>query len=65
MIKSDIITALRQSCGGEFITKSQLAKAFSIKNARYVSEYVEGLDKVSGKYYLVAEVAENILRRCE
>ena len=65
MIKSDIISALRRSCSGDFITKAQLAKAFNVKNAKHVNDYVEGLDRISGKYYLLTDVAENILRRVE
>ena len=63
MIKSDIAKALRRSCQSEFITRQQIAKAFGIKNSRYVKDYVDGLDKIDGKYYLIDEVAENILRR--
>ena len=65
MIKSDIVKALQRSCHAEFITRQQIAKAFGIKNSRYVQSYVDGLDKIDGKYYLIEEVADNILRRTQ
>jgi hypothetical protein len=57
---TDIRNALGYSSGIRFVTKTQVANAFGIKNKRLVDKYLKDLDRVDGKYYLLVDVARKI-----
>lgn len=66
MIKSDIAKRLRQSTGQDFITATQLARAFGMSSGKLAKrKFLTDLEAVEGKYYLIDEVAEKIKERCE
>ena len=66
MIKSDIAKRLRQSTGQDFITATQLAKAFGMSSGKLAKrKFLTDLEAVEGKYYLIDEVAGKIKERCE
>lgn len=67
MTRNDIASALRKATGGQaFITVSQLAQAMGRTNQTKVKQsYLQGLEAVDGKYYLVTEVAGVMKERCK
>lgn len=62
MTRNDIVQALKAANdGAEFITATQLAKALHRSNTYKVKQqYLAGLEAISGKYYLVRQVAERM-----
>lgn len=44
----------------QFITLTELANVFGASQTRTVRKYVDGLQTVGGKYYLINEVAQRI-----
>lgn len=66
MTCSDISASLRKVTGGQaFITVSQLAKALGrTDQAKVRKAYLSDLTAVDGKYFLIAEVADVLKRRC-
>lgn len=63
MTKAELSADLRRNGGGSgFITRRQLADYFGVSEPRVVDKYLEGLEKVSGKYYFVQDVSASILR---
>lgn len=66
MRKTDITSALRQHTGGGTITATGLARFLGVKDAAYVKrKYLYGLEAISGKYYLITEVAEILKGECK
>lgn len=66
MTQNDITHGLRMVTDGQaFITVSQLAKAMGRSDPKRMKKlYLEGLEAVDGKYYLVTEVAGVLKSRC-
>lgn len=66
MTRTDISAELRRVTEGQaFITVTQLARALGEKNtSRVKTKYLEGLESVNGKYYLITEVADALKRSC-
>lgn len=63
MTKTELSADLRRHGGGSgFITRKQLADYFGVSEPRAIDKYLEGLEKVSSKYYFIADVSENILK---
>ena len=60
----DIRAELGYSDRKRFITLEELRIAFGNKQTRSVKQYVDGLEAVNGKYYLIIEVANNIKQKC-
>lgn len=61
MKKQDIKEALGSYTGGAaVITRAQFARFMGIKNPKNVDKYLCGLDRISGKYYLITDVT-NVL----
>lgn len=65
MEKADIVRALRRASDQQgFITLKELMEAFGKKERRSVLKYVDGLEAVNGKYYLITDVAAVIKSMC-
>ena len=63
MTKTELSADLRRHGGGSgFITRKQLADYFGVAEPRAIDKYLQGLERVSDKYYFIADVSENILR---
>lgn len=66
MERQTIVAALKRCNGGaEVITKAQLQRFFGIKKQEHVRKYVQGLESMDGKYYLVTDVASELMRRAK
>ena len=65
MIYSEVKESLKkQADGADFITATQVGRCLGIKNREVVrNRYLNGLDKVDGRYYLIADVAHRIMER--
>ena len=65
MIYSDVKESLKkQADGADFITVTQVGRCLGIKNREVVrNRYLNGLDKVDGRYYLISDVAHRIMER--
>lgn len=64
MERQNIVAGLKRCNGGaEVITKRQLASFFGIKKTEYVNKYVHKLEAIEGKYFLVTEVAGELIQR--
>lgn len=65
MTKQDIRRALAKA--GEtqaFITATQLAECMGMKSANYAKKvFLSGLECVDGKYYLISDVAAELISR--
>lgn len=63
MTKAELSADLRRHVGGSgFITRSQLANYYGVAEPRAIDKYLEGLDRISKKYYFIGDVASNILK---
>lgn len=63
MTKTELNADLRRHCGGSgFITRSQVASFFGVSEPRVIDKYLEGLERVSGKYYFIGDVSSNIMK---
>lgn len=63
MKKQKLINEMSRQAGAMFATKSQIAAWFGIKNVRYIEKFVDGLQAVDGKYYLISDLADVMERR--
>ena len=55
---------LRRSAeGAEFITKTQFKKMMGISQMDHIQKYFAGLESVDGKYYLISDVAGELMHR--
>lgn len=59
------ITAALKRCndGAEVITKSEFQRFMGIKKADHVKKYFADLESIDGKYYLVTDLAGELVRR--
>ena len=62
MLKSEIAKDMKSATGSSFITRSELKKYMGCKDIKTVDKYLEGLERVSGKYYFIPDVAESLKR---
>jgi hypothetical protein len=64
MTRQELIKDIKQSVGDGrgFITLSDIAKYIGVKSHHSVDKYVNGLDRINGKYYFIPDVADSILR---
>lgn len=63
MTKTELNSDLRRHCGGSgFITRKGVADYFGVSEPRAIDKYLEGLERVSEKYYFISDVSENILK---
>lgn len=64
MDKQSITAALRRSAeGAEFITKTQFKKMMGISKMDHIQKYFTGLESIDGKYYLISDVAGELMHR--
>ena len=62
MTKAELITDMKRSCGDSgFITRTQLKCYFGNSCPKSVDKYLQGLDRIDGKYYFVGDVAASIM----
>lgn len=62
MTKAELTADIRRACGGGFITRKQLAEYFGRACPKSIDKYLDGLDRINGKYYFAGDVAESILK---
>lgn len=63
MTKAELNADLRRHAGGSgFITRKGVADYFGVVEPRAIDKYLDGLERVSGKYYFIIDVAERILK---
>ena len=64
MNRKDLIADMKKSVGdGQgFITLSGIAKYIGVRSHHSVDKYVNGLERINGKYYFIPDVADSILR---
>ena len=60
MLKSEITKDMKAAVGSSFITKKQLKEYIGCKDIGTVDKYLYGLERVSGKYYFIPDVAESL-----
>ena len=61
MEKRDLVKDMENFAGSSFITKAQICKYVGVSHPRYVSKYVEGLKRLSGRRYFIPEVAAKLI----
>ena len=64
MEKQQMKRDLERFCDGVFITRQKLAESMGISNPRHVDRFLEGLERIDGKYYFISEVLANLNGRC-
>lgn len=64
MNKRELEADMRRFVGndGGFITISGIANYLGVRSHHSVDKYVNGLDRLNGKYYFIPDVAESMLR---
>ena len=62
MTKSQLTNDLKKFCGGSFITRTDLAKFMRYQSPKRVDMFLDGLDRINGTRYFIADVAERILQ---
>lgn len=66
MTRTDIAKSLRRYCGRETIRLKEIAGFIGDSNLdRVKKKYCAGLEAISGRMYLVTEVAERMKETCE
>lgn len=64
MTKQEIQRDMRAFVGGGFITRTQFAAYMGIKDPRKAkTKFLEGLEKVDGKFYFIPDVARVLYER--
>lgn len=61
MQRQDLIYSLSKFCKAHFVTRKKLADYFGMKDPRGIDQYLDGIDRISGKYYFVNDVVDKIL----
>ena len=63
MTKTELSADLRRHGGGSgFITRKQLADYFGVSEPRAIDKYLQGLERISQKYYFISDVSESIMK---
>ena len=64
MNKRELEADMRRFVGnnGGFITISGIANYIGVKSHHSVDKYVNGLERINGKYYFIPDVADSMLR---
>lgn len=66
MKKKDLVNSLKQYAnGGAMITRGGIAHFLGLKNPANADKYINGLQGISGKYYYIPDVADNMLAHTE
>lgn len=60
MIRADIERALRNQTTGDFVTRSEVARALGYKDPHNIDKYLKGLPRIGLKYF-VGDVADRLL----
>jgi hypothetical protein len=64
MTKQEIQKDMRAYVGGGFITRTQFAAYMGMKDPRKAKEkFLDGLERVDGKYYFIPDVAKVLYER--
>lgn len=63
MTRKDLISDMKQTVGGSgFITISGIAKYIGVRSHHSVDKYVDGLERINGKYYFIPDVADRMVQ---
>lgn len=63
MTKRELVADMKSFVGGGgFITSSGIAKYIGVKSHHSIDKYVNGLERINGRYYYIADVADSMLR---
>lgn len=64
MNKRELEADMRRFVGndGGFITISGIANYIGVKSHHSVDKYVNGLERINGKYYFIPDVADQMMR---
>lgn len=63
MTKQELIADMRRHCdGSSFINRKELAAYMNYTSPKRVDRFLEGLDRIAGTRYFIADVAANILK---
>lgn len=62
MTKAELTADLKRHCGGSFITRTELAKYMGYASPKRVDRFLEGLERICGTRYFIADVADNMLK---
>ena len=66
MIRTDIAKELRRYTGAGTIRAKELAGFLGVKNVQRVkTKYLNGLEAIGGRAYLITDVAERLKEDCE
>lgn len=62
MQKNELVEAMKPYANGAaVITRQELAHFLGICNPAHVDHYLNGLQRISGKYYFIPDVADVLL----
>jgi hypothetical protein len=61
----DIRAALGYSDDRRFTTRADLMKAFGASDRRTVNRYLDGLEAIDGKHYLISDIAKRLKALCK
>ena len=64
MDKRELVRDMKTYTGSSFITKEQLRKYIGVSNNRYIDKYLKDVERLSGKYYFIPEVAGRLKEYC-
>lgn len=63
MERKDLIKSMKAEAGAGFITRQGLSRFMGVKDPRNVDKYLAGLERVSGKYYFIPDVADSLIAK--
>lgn len=63
MQKHELVNAMKPYAnGGAVITRQEVAHFLGVRNPAHVDRYLYGLQRISGKYYFIPDVADALLK---
>lgn len=64
MDRRELINDMKTYVGGSFFTRQKLSEYMGIQNPKNVDKYLQGLERVNGKFYFVNDIATVLKDRC-
>lgn len=62
MQKHELVAAMKPYAqGAAVITRQELAHFLGVKNPAHADRYLAGLQRISGKYYFIPDVADRLM----
>lgn len=63
MTKKELVADMKQSVNGSsFIIQADLMKYLGVGSHHTVEKYLDGLERINGRYYFIPDIAESMLR---